>query len=588
MKRYIYLTLLLCLAIHGHAQDIHTLTVLDRIDQSPLPGALVRVAGGQTVVTDDSGSCKLRLINGTYEVNIHYLGYLPKKLTITVPLKGNQHILLQRQHNTLSEVNISTGYQQVSKERLTGAVSTVGQELLNRTVSTNILDRIRDIVPGLTFNNNLSSGDDNTISIRGRSTLFANAQPLIIVDNFPYEGDLSLINPYDVESVTVLKDAAAASIWGARASNGVIVITTKKGRFNQAATVSLSSNVTVGQKPDLFYTPRMSSADFIDIEKQLFTQGYYTDAENSVNKVSLTPVVELLIAKRAGTIDPVEADRMVEALKNQDVRNDFNRYLYQNSVNQQHAVNVNGGSEAQRYFVSLGYDRNAQDLRGNSFERLSLNADHTYRFLKNRMELSSSIYHSSTTTSIPNPGTASITGSTPFLYPYAKLADEQGQPLPIDRLRPSFVKASAEKGLLDWTYYPLNELHATSNASNTNAYRISTGLKYKILEGLQAQVLYQYQRSVVSRENLRSMDSYFTRDLINRFTEISSTGVVTRNIPLGEITDQTQEMTYSHNLRAQADFRKDWGEHGIDLLTGYEIGRPFHFCLWLWCLYLST
>jgi TonB-dependent SusC/RagA subfamily outer membrane receptor len=96
-----------------------------------------------------------------------------------------------------------------------------------------VLSRLEDVTSGLIFNRNVE-GNTNDISIRGRSTIFGNARPLIVIDNFPYDGDINNINPNDVESVTVLKDAAAASIWGARAGNGVIVITTK-GKRNQIA-----------------------------------------------------------------------------------------------------------------------------------------------------------------------------------------------------------------------------------------------------------------------------------------------------------------------------------------------------------------
>src|SRR5690606_19129101 len=103
------------------------------------------------------------------------------------------------------------------------------------------------------------------IQIRGLSTLSDEiAKPLIVVDNFPYEGDITALNPNDVESITILKDAAASSIWGARAGNGVIVITTKKGKFSQPFRVNASANVTIAEKPNLFSIPEIPASDFID------------------------------------------------------------------------------------------------------------------------------------------------------------------------------------------------------------------------------------------------------------------------------------------------------------------------------------
>src|SRR6185312_1002579 len=144
-------------------------------------------------------------------------------------------------------VVVSTGYEILPKERATGSFVQIDNALINRSVGTNILDRLNGITSGLTFTQpSLLSQGASTIEIHGRSTLFANPNPLVVVDNFPYDGDFGNINPNDVESITVLKDATASSIWGARAGNGVIVITTKKGRLNSTPKVSFNTSVNVG------------------------------------------------------------------------------------------------------------------------------------------------------------------------------------------------------------------------------------------------------------------------------------------------------------------------------------------------------
>src|SRR5690606_39862371 len=113
----------------------------------------------------------------------------------------------------LDEVIVSTGYETIPKERATGSFFIVDSALLHRRVSTGILERLDGVVSGLIFNRNQPGPANNSeISIRGRSTIFANPDPLIILDNFPYEGDIDNINPNDIATVSVLKDAAAASI----------------------------------------------------------------------------------------------------------------------------------------------------------------------------------------------------------------------------------------------------------------------------------------------------------------------------------------------------------------------------------------
>jgi TonB-dependent SusC/RagA subfamily outer membrane receptor len=151
--------------------------------------------------------------------------------TIEVRVNGRSDlgVITARIKVTQSDVVIlSTGYQDLPKERVTGSFVKIDNQLVNRRVSTDILSRLDGITSGLIFNTNRRQAND--ISVRGRSTIFANDKPLIVVDNFPYDGDINNINPNDIESINILKDAAAASIWGARAGNGVIVIVTKKGR----------------------------------------------------------------------------------------------------------------------------------------------------------------------------------------------------------------------------------------------------------------------------------------------------------------------------------------------------------------------
>ena len=137
---------------------------------------------------------------------------------------------------------ISTGYQTLPKERATGSFSVVDNELFNSRISTDVISRLDGLVPGVLFDKRL--GLEQRFQIRGISSLsetdYSLTAPLVILDNFPYEGDINSINPNDVESLTFLKDAAASSIWGAKAGNGVVVITTKKASYNQPFKVSIS------------------------------------------------------------------------------------------------------------------------------------------------------------------------------------------------------------------------------------------------------------------------------------------------------------------------------------------------------------
>ena len=140
------------------------------------------------------------------------------------------NVVLEPENKALEEV-VVTGYQTISKERATGSFDKVSVEVLNSRPSSDLSNMLQGVVAGMQSTEN-EDGSVNFL-IRGTSSLYANTEPLVVVDGFPIEGTFSSINPNDVESVTVLKDAAAASIWGARSANGVIVVTTKKREAGQ-------------------------------------------------------------------------------------------------------------------------------------------------------------------------------------------------------------------------------------------------------------------------------------------------------------------------------------------------------------------
>src|SRR5690606_36740168 len=332
-------------------------------------------------MTDGTGSFKLVLpASEKYELTVKSIGYEPLVISITAEKSKDLLLKLQRSENTLEEVVVSTGYQKLPKERATGSFEVIDTELFNRQIGTDVISRLDGIIPSILFDKR--SGEENNMLMRGTATLEGRdgSRPLIVVDNFPFEGDINSINPNDVESISLLKDAAAASIWGARAGNGVLVITTKKSSFNSKWRLSASVNETVVEKPNLFYFPRMTSAEFIEVERFLFEQGAFDAVlNNAINFPVVTPVVELLDLQRKGTISETDLSERLEAYAGRDMRNDLNKYFYQPGFNQQYAVNLTGGSNHISTLFSLGYDNNRSSSVGNVTSRLNLNVQNTYR-----------------------------------------------------------------------------------------------------------------------------------------------------------------------------------------------------------------
>jgi TonB-linked SusC/RagA family outer membrane protein len=536
----------------------------------PLAGANVKVKG--TIiggVTNAQGIFELRGVEENATLEISYLGFE----TQTIKLEGRTTVSIQLKlvENELAAVSVSvyTGYQQIPKERATGSFVQIDNKLLNRGTSLDVLSRLEGVASGVAFYRN-SKSDQPTLNIRGRSTIFANSLPLIILDNFPYDGDIANINPNTIESITILRDAAAASIYGVRSANGVIVITTKKGAANQAPQASFNTNVTIGAKPDLGYLPLMSSEDFIEAEKMFFSKGWYAGQESNIAKTTLSPVVELLIKKRDGLIAADEADRQIEAFKQNNVVDQFDRYFLRNEVLSQNAATITGGGNNSRYFLSLGYDKDQSSNIRNSFDRFSINASNTFTPFKN-IDVNTGLIYTNTKFVNNNPGINDLVSLfQKKYYPYAQIADENGYATPVAYgIRDTYKSAREKEGFLDWQYRPLDELNLSDNVTKQQYNRINLEIRKTFSPAFNVEVKYQYEKQYRKNNNLQSQETYATRNLINQYYNPAST--IKYLVPLGAILDQATSELEGHTGRAQVNFNQIWQRHRVNVIGGVEI-----------------
>ncbi len=577
MKAFKFICLLIIAPLCAIKAQVINGRVLDRATHTPVQRVSVQSPGaGISTATDERGYFRLPATATSKRLTLvfSHVGYETETLWVETNGTDTLRILLTQKAGILEEVNVSTGYQSIPKERATGSFVLVDNELLNRRAGSNVLGRLEDLVPGLVFNRvGTDLNSQSNISIRGNSTISARQDPLIVLDNFPYEGDVADINPNDIASISVLRDAAAASIWGARAGNGVIVITTKKGRFDQPLQLNFNSFVSVVQKPDLFYVPRISTDEYIDMERKLFERGYYTAKESDPNRVALSPVVELLIAMRDGTVDEAAAQRQIDRFRKLDVRNDIKKHLYQQGVSQQYALNASGGGSQHRYYLSAGYDVNRPASMGDINRRISLNAGNTWSLLNGRLEVDSRIFYTKSIAQRNALSMASLNFAPGYsLYPYAQLADENGNPLAVTHTyRNSFIERSAALGLLDWTFVPLQEINGTDRRSESTNNLFDAAAKYRWTDWLDTEGRYQYGEINTADRSLYRADSWYARDMINRFTQLNAAGEPERPIPVGGILDDANSATVSHSFRAQLNVNKSINQkHQIDGIAGWE------------------
>jgi len=540
-------------------------TVVSSIDGKPIQGVSIQVQSekGRASSLKD-GSFSIQVSNPKGIVSFSHMGF--RRLERNYVAGVSLQVKLIPLENQLEEVEVvSTGYQKIPKERATGSFVQVDNKTLQRNPSTSLLARLDGVTNGLLLDKNAGNADG--ISIRGRSTLFSSTRPLIVVDNFPFEGDIENINPNDIESVTVLKDATAASIWGVRSGNGVIVLTTKKGKAR--TTIDFTSNFLIAKKPNLFYQKQLSSSEFIESEIDLFQRGYYDKDINTAYK-NISPVVSLLEKVRSGDLDKEVANAEIDRYRAVDVRDELTKYFYRNKIQNQQQLSITAGSDRVKSLISLAYDRSLSESATADNTRLNIRNNNQWNLIKDYLQLSTDIWY---VKNINSEGNAY--GYSP-LYPYERLEDN-GLALEASTrgtLRRSYTDTVGSGYLLDWKYRPLEEVQngLTKYRGVDQQLRFQLGVSSKIYRSFKIAADFLMSNNWIENSTLYDRRSFYTRNLINQFSQVDlANKTVVRPIPLGDIYDASKTNMISQYGRLQLDWNEHIGRlHRISGLIGME------------------
>ncbi|AWW28676.1 SusC/RagA family TonB-linked outer membrane protein [Echinicola strongylocentroti] len=316
--------------------------VLDDIG-APIPGATVQIEGTTSgTVTDVDGNFTLEVNEGDVVI-ISFLGYESQKITI-----GNQstiEVTLTEDLSSLEEV-VVVGYGTARRKDISGAVNTIDLEdsPLSLSPNTNPLQALRGNVPGVNVGAQRSPGTNPDILVRGQNSINGSNAPLIVVDGIIYLGDLADISPDDIASMDVLKDASSAAVYGSRAANGVIAITTKKGKTDKPV-IRFNTSVGINQWPS---PPNMMDTD-------RWTQKY----------VAQTPSID--------SPDEIIFDDVTRTeLFAQGVNTNWMDLISRNGFLQNYQLAVSGRSESVNYYLSGGYNHNEGTIIGDNYERISI------------------------------------------------------------------------------------------------------------------------------------------------------------------------------------------------------------------------
>lgn len=473
---------------------------------NPLSGATVSVKGSlRYILSNDKGEFLLNNVDEKAILVVSYVGYDVKEI------KAQSVVIVQMvlASSKLKEVNItySTGYQQVSKERATGSFAKPDMEIFSkRTGTMDIMSRLDGLVPGLTIlqgprdtKGNDDIGRTQSALVRGKGSVRSNTEPLYVVNGIAVT-NFSNINPDDVEDITVLKDAAAAAIWGARAANGVIVVTTKSGGKNKKIAVNYSGYVNFQGKPDFGYLRLMNSAQYIQAARETFDPVAYP--YNTLSRELVTPHEQILYDNYAGRISDASANASLDSLASIDNSQQLHDLWYRNSITTNHTLSISGGNDTYSAYSAVSYSNSTGSKPGTKNENYKLNLNQTYKPTK---YLTFSLF-----TALNNGINKSDNLPTmdADVLPYQLFKDGQGNNISMPYmlgLSEAIRKDREKRSRISLDYNPLDEANYGFTEANRTAINLMGGVGLKIWRGLSFQGNYGFQKTLGTTHSYRDI-----------------------------------------------------------------------------------
>jgi TonB-linked SusC/RagA family outer membrane protein len=568
-KRLMTLLAVLFLMVGGaFSQTKVSGTVVSQDDGQPVMGATIQVVGTNTgTVTNSNGQFSLTCPAGKNTLRITYIGMEPLEVTA----RPNMRILLTSDQKALDEV-IVVAYGSAKKSSFTGSAENIGGDKLELRPITNVAKGIEGMASGVQVTSSSGQpGSSPAIRIRGFGSINASSAPLYVVDGAPYDGSLSSINPADIESMTILKDASAGALYGARGANGVVMITTKKGKEGKAQVTwrstagwsnrALKNYDLVGQK------------DFVQLTYEGLRNGYIFD--NGMSWADGEAAAKAALGNYMGgeQYNPFKNytwDQIIDPATGQ-VRSDataawdeywIDQLENKNAFRHEHQFSVAGGTEKTKYNVSLGYVNEDGILKTTNFERYNaranVNTAVTNWFNTN---INASLAHSVTNANdYDGTSTSNVWYSSQFVSPLFPLyiKDAQGNNVLDENGKPQLDYGENGRPGSYTDYNPMGGLVDDKAFRKRDVALLNTGMVLGTddasagwLQGLKLSV--NFSLNYENQLRMRYMNMYHGNQ-------------ATANGLIQKYNYRTQSFTFNQLLT----WNRTFGKHNIDLLLGHE------------------
>lgn len=549
-------------------------------DGKPLPGASIRDSKNERVTTSNS--------NGEYSINVRrgstlifsYVGAEAFKTSINAVgvTEVKQNVQLNTSANVLNEVTVSTGYQDITKRNLVGSIASVRADDIKAAGIRSIDQLLQGQLAGVSVANQTGIiGSSPKVRVRGTSTLLGNQEPVWVVDGIiqqdrlPFDYSLintssssgirdligssvSFLNIEDIQDISVLKDASATAIYGTKAANGVIVITTKKGkagptRFNYVTNLSISA------APSYDDFNLMNSKERIDVSKEIYARGL--TFQFTPDNLSYEGYLTQLLNK---TISQEQFNNQVAKLETMNT--DWFGLLYQNPFSQNHSLSVSGGTDKIRYYASMGYGSNRGNTIGNGQDtyngNLSINVDVSKK-LKLGFRLGGNMGK-----------TTGFYQINPFNYAF-----NTSRAIPAYNEDGSYY-AYRKSNDFD-SFNILRERDYTGNKNKSTNFSATTNLDYKFLKDFTFQSLLGINYTQTNGESYAAAQSYYIAKnfRMNAYNSAvpGTPAYLASYLPQGGVLNSTgvnnQSYTFRNSITFNQNFRKD--KDNLTVLAGSEL-----------------
>lgn len=542
---------------------------------NPLPGANVRGVGCPFgAIADADGCFTCKVLAETHQLEVSFVGMQTERVSI----KGRTHVnvILAEDHQQLADV-VVTGYQRISRERSTAAFGFVDSEQLNQQVHADLTSSLEGKITGLRMNINPNNGDMTPV-LRGVGT-FSNdvgTNPLIVVDDMPTNLTLNEINSYNVESVTVLKDAAAASIYGALAANGVIVITTKRAK-EEGAHVSIHADWFITGKPNFTSLNLASTSHIIDYQTAVFDANV-AEAGSAAGFLSTyksgyyNPLFQLYLDRENGIVSDSEVEATLNRWGNNDFYKEYRDHAWRTAVTQRYNMTVSQKVGKNNHFLSFNYEDDRGRTINDERNQFSLYYKSGYA-LTSWLNVNAGVDARLGNNDSPN----SLFTNYTLQQRYEKMMDADGSRYTSPYVNVSGYSGSAynggvvsqAEGVSPYKSFGFNVLDVLSEGrtkSREVSIRPFVSLQARFLKMFKYNFMYQYEWNHNKSEVFDAEDSYLMRMTYNSMIDTNGKS----QMPKGGRFFQSEVSSNRYTVRNQIDFDKKWKNHATTAIVGLE------------------